>query len=995
MIKRLLVFIVLFVSSTGLVIWYAGGVTAPVPTRSQTAPGERTRQEDLDMMPIEIAEARGLSIGQLQGTSLRIFDEVLGPDGFRSFPRALFRFDEVEPLSRESVRVHAPVGRFFGEDGDEIARVGSEDGILRMTEQAGRVSIVELGGDVRLEETIEDGASLASESLVIEIEEAKGKPNLRAPGRVEIRKQGLVVSGNGFRGDTLLNDFEISRNVRLELAGDSTLLLPDLLTTDSPNEPDPDADGAVLIDSPGSLRIRVTESAPPSGQEARPESSKSGWGVEEAIVDFVDRTYLTRGSQTLETGRLRIRLRWQADPDDPEAGRFVATGFEAGGDVRISDEGMNLTCGEFSWTGEGDSAELRFLGTPTFVLSNLGGSSLLASSSQPDSTSQPGRRIAIRAGDRILLRPDASGRRRIDCSGGVWIGEEDPEEERPPGPGPRPEAEKPGLSARSVAITVEDRDGGLDLLGLDAGGDVKIRDPMFELSGEAFTLRRVPPGGETLTMTENPLLVFAGENLGEFDLEMAPESESNGKESAPPAGAGRVEARAGERIVLVRRANGSMKVDFAGGFAMDRFVGLERLSRLTADAMSLDLEPPGTPSGSGLSPAETSGGSLSVSAWTASGKVLYTAPDGIASGSLLMYISEEEVIALTGTPARIEIRASRNEPPQLLEARKIRYDRRSGRLRASVGVIGTFVTALGISEGLTGRPEKTGGEPSTVELHCTDAELGFREAEHDGVRKTILSTFDAAGDVWIDADDYRARADRITYSDEEALVTVFGTVEKPAEAFMRNPRYPDEDWDSLKSTRILVLTDEERTVCPEGGTVAFRLEDLLAARGRDSDSGEAPRFPTVVTARDEISFARNRDVRFVREVRARQTDEAGEEIAVLECDDFRAWFEPAGESGDAGDEPAEPSASREFRIQRAVCDGNVRVRHSKIVADADRLELLPTRSTVRLEGRRRPAVIKTTIDSAKSSFIEYNYRTGELESGPFATEVKPGDRETP
>jgi len=988
--KRILVFLGLFLSSTAVVIWGAGGI-APPPVHF-TQPSDEPMEETSTgpMMPVDVAEARGLSIGVLRGTTLDILEEIETEEGYRVVPRARFRFDEVEPLSRESVRVTGPRGTFFDDEGRELARVESRKGILRMQERESRVSIIELEDEVLLEERIEEGASLLTDRVVIELDQSRGKPSLRAPDRVEIRKPGLVVSGTGFRGDTVLNNFELDRAVHMELARDSDLLLPDLLSSVGGGD-EAGSEGNVVIDSPGGFRLQVIED--PEAANV-PEGSRSAWGVSDAKLEFVDRTYLTRGSQNLEAGRLGIRLHWEPDPADPEGGgRFVARRFDAGGDVQVSDERLALRCGELTWSAGDGPGDVRFRGAPSLVLVGVAGSSLLAgdvgsggsASSPSDETA-----LSIRAGDEMRIVPTEAGDRRLLASGGVSV-RRGLADQTPPGPGPAPAAtDVPGLTAQNLAVTIENRDAdGLALGAVEAWGDVRIRDPQFLLSGGRFSLLQDPSGTETLAMSEQPLLELSGDSLGDFDLDVAPSDAAavapDGTGPAP--GLRRIEARAGESIVLTRSGETETEVSFRGGFEMRRFEGSEVTSSLSADSMNLRL----------LRRSGADGSTFDIAGWDATGNIVYDSPESTASGSFLSFFpAPEDVVILTGIPARVLVRSNSGEEPQTLEARTIRYDRRSGHLRAAERVIGRFVTEIDLAREIEPAPDGASPAParSPLVLECDLAEVGFRKEERDGVERSVLSTFDAIGNVRVTGDEYRAEANQVSYTEDDRLVTVLGAEGAPAVASLRNPDHPDE-WDSLTSRRILVHTDEERIACPDGGVLRFHLEDLLGARrpngGGDGESKAPERYPTTVTARKEISFLRNKEIRFTGEVRAVQADAEGKERS-LEADEFRAEFERV-----EAKEPADPNApkSDEFRIRRAEADGNVRLDHPKILADADVLILLPKRETVRVEGRRRHARIRTSQGPAEASWIEYNYQTGEWQVGPFAGGVTPEERKTP
>jgi len=964
--RALLLFLVCFTTSTGLVIALCGGIRPP---RAGESAGPRAAHVDgrgVSLTPILDPGARGIYVGAARDAELRVVREEITGDRVRHIRDADFRFESIEPLSTEALRAQGITADLFDEEGTPAARVSSHEGVLRLDPKTWTVASVELRGSVRLHELRgENPASLETSELDLDFPPTDSgraeHPVFSTDERVTIRQEGLELSGTGFgppreSGDTTgdtWHGFRLERDVELRVTGEDRLTLPDLsVGGDSP------ATGALRIVSPGPLEVQATPTSSPDGP-----ASRSGFGLERARVRFLEATRILKQEQRIDTGGLRLDLVQGAGED---AG-LEATRLDARS-VVIHDGDLELRADGLAWD--------RDAGPETYVLT--GHPEVRMRRSEADEGLLPGtgregaRSILVSCRDRLVLRPATIGPgRTLEAHGDVFLAETVLDGE----------TSDEGLRAGEVHLHFTGTGDDAQFSHLRALRDVELRDPAFAIRGGRFDLERLAGAEVEITVQEDPVLDLAPASLSGLEVELVPGSGRTGDATAGDGAA--VSATAGERIVMTRKSDATTFVDFLGGFRLEKRVGETLESSLESDRMLLSLR-------------QDESGSQQIRSWSATGHVDYRSASGeTARGDRLAYARERSELTLTGGSgarrAFLVLPGDTPEEEQVVRAERLRYLPDDNGLSAYGDVeselFGDAVTWEGIeaaglsrsaaSEGSDEGTDEPGGEERSAgtgdprqrwTLRCREADLAFRAPE-DETERHELTYVDARSDVRIRSESQQIDAEQITYDATRSRVLVLGSVEEPARARLRHPEFPDE-WDTLESVSMDIDTAEEVVRCPEGGVLRFRFEDLL----RRDDEG-AQRYPTRVSCDDELRFARDREIRFHSNVLAEQRAPGeSEPFASLACELLRVVLDDG-----TGGEPGGP-------LRRVVCRERIRIRHPDLEARGDELKIDPRRTTIELYGEPGRAArlwSRRAGDEVRLQYLEHNYETGVTTGGQF------------
>ena len=992
---RFLIFAISFVVSTGVVVMLCGGFAAPVERNKAPAKIDRKQeQNDRDLYTLSTPDTRGVYIGDIEGMVLRVQEERIVDGQVRQITQVHFRYESVEPRSQEAIRATGLEGHFHDENGVEIARVKSERGLLRFDGRTNQVSMVLLEGDVFVAEIGGDKelASLQTETLEIRFPNDKNKegeslsmPKLRTNDRVEIRKEGLTLTGKGFEGETELRNFRLARDVELIVDAGGDLALPDMMGT-------PGAESTakqVRITSPDAL---VLEGGKPEDEDAESDKSPrssadeaegegSRYGIREAKIRFVGATVLEQGTQRMDAGALDIDLEAAGETGDS----LEATQLLAREGVTVHESDIEMKSDRLVWKRTDGPPVLQLIGSPSVKVAGLEGN-LLEDSPSADVETAAGGFATISCRDKIVLLTREDGGRGIECTKSVVLSQF-----------PR-EGVDPAfvLVAEQLTIQLGDgEDGTTELNRIEAYDAVEIRDPEYVLAGGHFELDRTSEAID-LVMSRNAELRLEGGLVDSLEMDLMPGTDAEAEDGEKPD---RIVARAGDRIVLSRKTSTTTYASFEGGCEIERSAGETIDSTLRSNRMLLAIR------------KNDQTGKSSIASWNAAGDVEYVSVDGRAEGDVLTFSDDSGVLELKGDSrgnrALFSLPGETEGEEQRLLAERLRYDRESDTLKAYGRVEGEFesdlVTFESVADAASGGSDdkdeaEAGDEARTAKadpesgddeaaqpvekwkLLCAEADLAFVVNEETEARE--LAYLDARRDVLIESENHRLTAQQITYSKQEGQILVHGDMGEPADgeepqkavASIRNTEYPEE-WDALTSDWMRIDTNSERITCPDGGRIEFHVEDLLKQGGET----KVVRYLTSIECVGALSFQREREARFDKDVVAEQRLAAGEKpVSRLTCDSFRAIFRTAEEAAalSGGDD-----GSSTNNIRKALCEGNVKVRHPRVIADGDRLELDTRSHSLVLEGDRDPVHLKTPRgDDSTGKWIRYDYETGDIEA---------------
>lgn len=1026
--KRVALFLGCFLVSTGIVVWLVGGIRSPLKPEEDRVPAERPEDSTAGKLhPLMNEGARGVYIGTVSGGELNRFEEIIHDDGtVEHIPRVTFRYDSAEPSSSKLGVVQGLSGTFYDSKGTANAYVTSDRGSVRLDEKTDEVSLILLEGNVRFEERSGDQelGLLASSTLAIRFASSDAstpddpdtertptltRPVLSTDDRVTIRKDGMLLSGDGFHGDVELRDFRIDSNVVLVVESGAGLAMPDMLG--SGGEPDEDGGVSMRIESGGALVLRGA--AP---EDETKEGAKTGsWGVSEASVQFVDRTVLVQGEQTFEAGSLEIGLRAAAPPkpDAPAAttetdtaarGKLQAQRLFGSNGVVFRDGNLELEARTLEWTATDEPLTLS--GSPRIVMRQAGGSPLFGEAGSESSSGL----ITVMCSDRIELSTDAeAASREVQCFGDVRIFE-----------GREFDADQPGLSADHMTLAIDESSEAATLDELIATGSVEIRDPEFVLTGGRFELVRSKNDADEfdLVMSRGAQLRLSGAPIEGFRMDLLPGAGSEDKADAvvEPKDKTKTEivARAADRIVVSRETEATTLVDFLGGFTMERRAGEDLIGELTSESMLLSLQ-------------KDAEGKSRLSSWNAGGNVHYESPEGTADGDHLSYSKNEGRVRLLGTRgahrAILRFTDADGGEPQKLLAETFVYLVDSDAFEAQGRVEGEFTTDAIAWQSLTergsGEDEATApaaGADSTDEteepeppqrwrLQCDEADIALaREAEDDENEespedpeseeeprtRTRLAYFDARGSVRLDGVSQRVRAEQVTYSAVKNNVIVRGT---PTELAMLSTRDESvastdddperEEWSSVESSWFDIDTDREVVRCEDGGVLTFHVEDLLA---RDRDA-TPERLVTTIACAGLMEFRRDRDASFHDDVRVMQIgegDTAQRPRTKLTCGYMHVVLETEPEDP----EDVAPAANESvggLSVRKLTCEDNVVVRHKNpnIVASGEYLELLARETMIYVHGGSDNVFFRHDDGTLEPKSLRYDYTAGKVEIWQF------------
>lgn len=709
--SRLLLFVVCFTLSSGLVIWLIGGIRPPVEKKSKASGLVQSTGAGRDLLAVQNPDARGVYIGQFEDVNVKILREVVGPDDtVRYIPKAILEYETLNPQSEVAFTVTGLRGSFFDDDGLLIGKVRSRRALLRLDMKTQRVSKIELEGDVRFEEIQADEAmaSLETEALDIRFDptpDSKPQPILVTDSLVEVRKDGLVLRGTGFEGKTEFRNFRLERDVILEIEAGAGLSMPDMMATG-----DEAASGRVRIESNDALVLTGDNPSPgddpsggnPSGggpgDEGKPgntgesgstaaDSETSGWGVRSAHIHFVGETSLTQGAQQLDTGELELHL--SAAPTTGAGGEAAAGGdstaaadgsstentttdgrapsmraerLDARGGVVFRDGAIDFSAESLRWS-DSEGTALTLEGSPRVTLAQAESNPLF-----PESTGS----LGVFCDDRIVVEGgEQPGTRVVRCFGNVRIGD-----------GVDPDAARSSLRAENVRLVMGETPAGeSELVELIARDGVRIRDANFDLRGERFDLEQGDDGSIELVMSENPRLVLAGDSLSGFQMDLLPGGDDQpGVGSGDKPGSKNGTGKAGDSGGRDRgkdrsgKGNGGRAIDDKAGKAGPTSViatagRLIRVTRRTAQTTLVDFkggftmtryvgdEVDGvlTSDSMFLAMREDASGKPQISSWNAAGNVDYQSPDGSFEGDHLSYKhgDDENAPAETATGRRV------------------------------------------------------------------------------------------------------------------------------------------------------------------------------------------------------------------------------------------------------------------------------------------------------------------------------------------------------
>lgn len=1027
--KRVALFLGCFLVSTGIVVWLVGGIRSPLKPEEDRVPAQRPEESTAGKLhPLMPSEARGVYIGTVSGGELNRFEEIIHDDGtVEHIPRVAFRYDSAEPSSSKLGVVKGLSGTFYDGEGNANAYVTSDRGSVRLDEKTDEVSLILLEGNVRFEERSgeKELGLLASPTLAIRFapsdasapDDADAKrtptptrPVLSTDDRVTIRKDGMLLSGDGFHGDVELRDFRIDSDVVLVVEAGAGLAMPDMLG--SGGKADEDGGGTSMrIESGGALVLRGA--AP---EDETKEGAKAGsWGVSEATVQFVDRTTLVQGEQTFEAGALEIGLRAAAPPKPDAAATTTETDATPQGNLQAQrlfgsngvvfrDGDLELEARTLEWTATDEPLTLS--GAPRIVMRQAGGSPLFGEASGESSSGL----ITVMCSDRIELSTDPeAASREVQCFGDVRIFE-----------GREFDADQPGLSADHMTLAIDESSEAATLDELIATGSVVIRDPEFVLTGGRFELVRSKNDAEEfdLVMSRGAQLRLSGAPIEGFRMDLLPGAGSDNEAAAKDDTQTEIVARAADRIVVSRETEATTLVDFLGGFTMERRTGDELIGELTSESMLLSLQ-------------KDAEGKSRLSSWNAGGDVHYESPEGTADGDHLSYSKNEGRVRLLGTRgahrAILRFTDADGGEPQKLLAETFVYVVESDAFEAQGRVEGEFTTDAIAWQSLTERGSdenedsaSRAGADSTNEteepeppqrwrLQCDEADIALaREAEDNDENEneaspenpesdeeprttTRIAYFDARGGVRLDGESQRVRADQVTYSAVKNNVIVRGTDAEPAMLSTRDESVAStdddpertEEWSSVESSWFDIDTDREIVRCEDGGVLTFHVEDLLA---RDRDA-KPERLVTTIACAGLMEFRRDRDASFHEDVRVMQIgagDTAQRPRTKLTCGYMHVVLEPEPEDPEDVAPPANESVAG-LSVRKLTCEDDVVVRHKNpnIIASGEYLELLARETMIYVHGGDDNVFFRQDDGTLEPKSLRYNYSAGKVEIWQF------------
>ncbi len=1038
--KRVALFLVCFVVSTGIVVWLVGGIRSPLKPDEDRVPAERPEESSAGKLhPLTKGDTRGVYIGTVSGGEINRYEEIIHEDGtVEHIPRETFRYDSAEPSSSKLGVVRGLTGTFYDDKGNESAHVTSDRASVRLDEKTDEVSQISLEGDVRFEER--QGAtrigSLETPALVIRFASSTdstsdaadesddertptpSRPVLSSDDLVTIRKDGMVLRGTGFHGDVELRDFRIGSDVELVVESDAGLSMPDMLGSGADDSSGP----SWKIESPGSL---ILSGAPDEGAKApTPTKRKGGWGVSEATVRFTDRTTLSQGEQRLEVGALEIGLQAVKPTEsntgaakDPDArdgrGNLQAKRLFGSNGVVFRDGQMETRSRTIECNAGDEPTLLTLAGSPRIVMSQDGGPSLFGESGGDASGL-----ITVECSDRIELRSDPEAARRdVQCFGDVRIYE-----------GRTFDPAKPGLSSDHIALVIDESGDVTQLEELVATGSVEIRDPEFVLTGGRFELVRSGNAQEfDLVMSRRPELRLSGAPIQGFQMDLLPGAGSDVDAETSDASSQLV-ASAVDRIVVSRETEATTLIDFLGGFTMQRRVSDELLGQLTSESMLLSMQ-------------KDEAGKSRLASWNASGDVHYESPEGEAVGDHLSYSKSEGRVRLLGTRGAHRAILRFTDPdggePQKLLAETFVYIVDSDAFEAEGRVEGEFTTDAVAWESLARRGDddkdaeadaNDATKPDPAEppqrwiLKCDEADIALvrggeddesdaSDARDDAASGTAddeergpstqLAYFDARGRVRLDGESQRVRAEQVTYSAVKNNVLIRGTDAEPALLSTRDTtldrRAEDEtsadaeprpeEWSSVASSWFDIDTENEVVRCEDGGLLTFHVEDLLS---RDR-STTPERLVTTISCTGLMEFRRDRDASFHDDVRVTQIgagDTPERPRTRLECGYMHVALEPEASTDDespVADTRSATEAVGGLRVRKLTCEHDVVVRHKNpnVVASGEYLELVTRETMIYVHGGNKNVFFRRDDGTFEPKSLRYDYKAGKVEVWQF------------
>jgi len=901
-VKRILVFLAVFLPSLALVHFLSGGTFKPARPSPPLGPdaarddaaeslssGAGGPDPDEDEAPAGIRLGSSPAMRRLSAVDfdLRLYREVIETSGRKRFLRSIdFHGDRSESvtgseisISNPRITIHEILDPFAPKERATrpVAIVTARRGRLLAAPGSGggggaevpRYDVCRLEGDVVLE-MLADGALLETSAVDCSFDERI----VRTEEPVEIHQGGATLVGAGLFADTVERRFSVLADATLvgvdpQSGGDAVLVAPrgiEFVGAD----PEGDAPRGGTARASGGVRLELWRGR--RGDDLEPVFEAEARDAVAGLVEIEKpegdpmgaasrslRTLTLSGGVSFADAR-GISGRADALVLDRAADRLELRG---GPVVDIDARGRSLPPA-LGATAKGEVRRILLGARDTAIVTGLGGVKPAAGSS-----------LVLRGAARVRPEAGAAGE-----AGGGLSGEEIHVALDPPG---KSDAGAP------VAVREISAFGGA---ALDLPGAGRVEGPEIRLSS---------PGGDgpdfEVVIPSRAVVTFPGDD-GLFSRSLPHVLRG-----------GPVDTETGPALVIARsegpfdyvapRDGAPGRLRLTQSVEVEERRGGERTFLMTcrnAEA-ALGAEP---------------GGAVRLDGLAAQGKVTIESARGTLRARRADFDPFDRTLAAEGEPVEIDVKSAESGAiEETLRAAEIRY----------LGALGVIEAAGAVEAVLLELPPPGAGGRAAVRsrLSGADAPAGGSVTLRCGKLRALVpetaSGFEfedllAEIAVEVESRDGLASGDALSSAGRGAPLTLTGSGDRPARLSRPSPDDPSRRETVTGMRLVLVPADEKGSpdvvTLPEGGDVVLyraRSKDPFAVTSiRDASERGKPRekgiVRTAVTTNGSVRLETGREIRFDSKVRIEQTDEAGALVARIEGD--RLTLELSDDPADDG-----------------------------------------------------------------------------------------------
>lgn len=994
--KRLLVFLAVFVPAIALVYFLSGGSIFPKP--EEPLPADEPAAADLFDAPGADETESAIRLGgsptvrRLSAIDfeLRLYREMLDPATHqRLFLRSVdFHGDRSESVSDREIAIRSPRITFHeildarkpkAEATRPMVTVTALRGTLEAVGPDGRprpsqeYDLCRLVGDVRVT-FLAEGTVLKTETLDCFFDERL----VRTADAVEIEHGVASLVGKGLEAAGLERTWTILRDATLvatdpETGEDSVLVAPNgfVFTGEAADEA---AEGGV---PPGDDRalppVRGGTARARGGVRLEQWSGRRGDGIEprfeaeaesaEAVLEGIERP---KGDAVGAVGRSLRAL-------------------ELGGGVRFSDtRGLSGRGGSLTL----DRGQDELVIADRAVIEIDARAQKLPAALAAGPASGEIRRLVLSARDEARVSGLGGGApRSLRLRGAASL--------RPFG---ERESRGGGLTGDEIEIAFEPREkseqrddapvtvrditafGGA---ALDLPGAGTLRGPEIRLgsagggkSGEDAVFEVVVPSHAELRLASDGLLASSLPGALRQD-------DGNDSEKERAAGEGHVIVRcAGPLEYLAPRPGSPGRLRLTHSVEVEEWSGGTRTFRMTARNAEASL-------------VATEAGGFALATLSAQGRVSVEAPRGRLRARRLDFDASDKKLACEGEPAELEVADPESgKTAERLAAARLTYFGALGLVEAADGVeatihdVGRFERRRSGAAGGDERPSaqrdfraRVGGTSSAgpATLRCGKFRALLAESESGFEFEDLL----AEVGVEVQSGDDVAKGEVLTVARRGAAIGLIGRGDRPARLERKSPDDPERR-ETVTGPRILFEPGEgeaEVATLPDGGEIvlwrARSRDPLSVARIRDKADAAKPPVKglvrTVVTTSGPIRLETGKEIAFSSPVRIEQEDEAGAFVSRLEGDRLRLELAPDAATEADAFVAATLTGSVRFETPQARGTGGL------LVYDAKKARLFLQRGDA---GQKATLRFAKGLDLA-GRLIEYDPETGDASLHDF------------